>query len=193
MTYSVFGKPILLSFHFIKIIKSAKLHLTIINPKIGFNSVFSREYKRDMSLAQNFLSSKEQKKVVLAIKEAEKDCSGEIRVHIEDTCKEDLLDHAAFVFEKLEIHKTELRNGVLFYVSVKPHGFAILGDVGINQKVDDNFWDETKDHVITNFKKGEFGKGLSEGIIMAGTQLKKYFPYQTDDVNELSDEISFGN
>ena len=146
-----------------------------------------------MSLAKKFLSPSEQEQVVNAIKEAEKNSSGEIRLHIEDNCKEDLLDHSAFIFEKLEMHKTELRNGVLFYVSIDPHGFAILGDAGINQKVPNDFWESTKNHVIENFKTGAYAKGLAEGIIMAGEQLKKYFPYQTDDVNELSDEISFGD
>ena len=145
-----------------------------------------------MGKAEKFLSKEDQKLVVSAIGEAEKNTSGEIRLHIEDKCKEDLMDHAAFIFEKLEMHKTELRNGVLFYVSVEPHGFAILGDAGINQKVADNFWDEIKEHVITNFKDGNYAKGLSDGILMAGEQLKTNFPYQTDDVNELSDEISFG-
>ena len=92
-----------------------------------------------MSLAKNLLSAEEQKQVIRAIGEAEKNSSGEIRLHIEDNCNEDLMDHAAFIFEKLNIHKTELRNGVLFYVSINPHGFAILGDVGINQKVNDLF------------------------------------------------------
>lgn len=145
-----------------------------------------------MGLAEKFLSPEQQKMVITAIGEAEKNTSGEIRLHIEDKCKEDLMDHAAFVFEKLEMHKTELRNGVLFYVSMEPHGFAILGDVGINQKVANNFWDEIKDHVIAKFKEGNYAEGLSEGIVMAGEQLKTHFPYQTDDVNELSDEISFG-
>lgn len=145
-----------------------------------------------MSLAQSFLSKSEQELVIKAIKEAEHSSSGEIRLHIEDECKEDLMDHASFIFEKLEMHKTELRNGVLFYVSLNPHGFAILGDVGIHQKVNDDFWDSTKDVVIENFKNEDYAKGLSEGIIRAGEQLKKHFPYQKDDVNELTDDISFG-
>jgi uncharacterized membrane protein len=144
-----------------------------------------------MSLAKNLLSDKEQSEVVQAIQEAEKNSSGEIHLHIEDNCNEDVLDHAAFIFEKLEIHKTQLRNGVLFYVSINPHGLAILGDVGIHQKVDEGFWEEIKNHVIEYFSKEQYAKGLSEGILMAGEQLKKYFPYQSDDVNELSDEISF--
>jgi uncharacterized membrane protein len=145
-----------------------------------------------MGLAEKFLSEEDQKLVVSAIGVAEKNTSGEIRLHIEDKCKEDLMDHAAFIFEKLEMHKTEQRNGVLFYVSIEPHGFAILGDAGINQKVANNFWDEIKENVIANFKEGNYAKGLADGIIKAGEQLKANFPYQTDDVNELSDEISFG-
>lgn len=145
-----------------------------------------------MSLAEKFLSKPEQLMVINAIEEAEKNSSGEIRLHIEDNCKEDTLDHAAFIFEKLGMHETELRNGVLFYVSINPHGFAILGDVGINQKVQSDFWDQIRDHVISSFKTDDFGKGLSEGIIMAGDQLKTHFPFQSDDINELSNDISFG-
>lgn len=137
--------------------------------------------------------NEEQKKLITgAIKEAELNTSGEIRVHIESTCKEDVLDRAAYMFKKLAIHKTELRNGVLFYLSVNDHKFAILGDAGINAVTSDNFWDEIKETVINHFTKSEFDIGLSTGIKMAGLALKKHFPYQKDDINELSDEISFG-
>lgn len=146
-----------------------------------------------MSLAKSFLSPTEQSQVVKAIEMAEKNSSGEVRLHIEDYCKEDLMDHAAFVFEKLKMHNTELRNGVLFYVSLEPRGFAILGDVGINQKVAKGFWDEIYMHVISRFKDKHYAAGLSEGIIMAGEQLKQHFPYAEDDVNELTNEISFGD
>ena len=146
----------------------------------------------DMSLAEKFLSKAEQDSVVAAIRLAEKDTSGEIRLHIEDQCDEDVLDHAAFIFEKLEMHKTEMRNGVLFYVSVHPHGFAILGDAGINQVVGPDFWNEIRDVVLSHFKEGNYGEGLSKGIIMAGEQLKEHFPFQKDDVNELPNDISFG-
>ncbi len=146
-----------------------------------------------MSLAQNFLSKSGKEMVLEAVSDAEKNSSGEIRLHIEDSCDEDVLDHAAFIFEKLEMHKTKLRNGVLFYVSIEPHGFAILGDVGINQKVADDFWDKIKDHVIGRFKNQQYAEGLSEGIIMAGEQLKAHFPYSKNDLNELTDDISFGD
>lgn len=127
-----------------------------------------------------------------AIRVAETNSSGEIRVHIENRCKGDVLDRAAYIFEKLEMHKTELRNGVLFYLAVEDRKFAILGDGGINEKVPDDFWQSTKEVVIEKLKEGLYSDGLAEGIIMAGEQLKEHFPYQEDDVNELSDEISFG-
>lgn len=134
----------------------------------------------------------QQKQIVDAIKQAEKDTSGEIRVHIENKCKEDVMDRASYIFEKLEMHKTDQRNGVLFYIAVKDQKFAILGDAGINAKVPADFWEEIKKNMLIHFKKGDFTIGLSQGILMSGVQLKSHFPYQSDDVNELSDDISFG-
>jgi len=144
-----------------------------------------------MSVRKHF-SEGDKIQIKNAIRAAELNTSGEVRVHIEKHCKEEVLDRAAYIFEKLEIHKTELRNGVLFYLAIEDRKFAILGDAGINQKVPENFWDEIKENMLTRFKEGNFTKGLSEGIMEAGKQLKTHFPYQQDDVNELSDEISFG-
>ena len=90
------------------------------------------------------------------------------------------------------MHKTKERNGVLFYLAVGNRKFAILGDAGINKVVPENFWDEIKNKMLEYFKEGDFAIGLAEGISMAGHQLSEHFPYQKDDVNELSDEISFG-
>ncbi len=143
-------------------------------------------------MAKDLFSKEEQQLIVDAIKQAEINTSGEIRVHIERKCKEDVLDHAAFMFESLEMQKTELRNGVLIYLAVQDRQLAILGDAGINMKVPKGFWDESRDLMINHFKTGDFAKGLSAGIIRAGEQLKEHYPYQKDDVNELSDEISFG-
>ena len=141
--------------------------------------------------AKELFTEELQKQVVAAIETAELNTSGEVRVHLDDKCKGEVLDRAAYVFEKLEMHKTEQRNGVLFYLAVQDKKFAILGDAGINQKVPENFWEEIKSEVIENFKKGDFAEGLSSGIIKAGEQLKAHFPYQEDDVNELDNEISF--
>ena len=143
--------------------------------------------------AKQFLNDTEQAQIKAAIQNAEKNCSGEIRLFIESKCKADVLDRAAYVFEKLQMHQTKLRNGVLFYLATEDHKFAILGDAGINKEVPDNFWNEVKELVISEFKKGKYADGLSKGIEMAGEKLQTYFPYQKDDVNELSDDIAFGD
>ncbi len=142
--------------------------------------------------AKNFFSKEQKEQIKHAIINAELDTSGEIKVHIENNCKEEVLDRAAYWFDKLKMQKTELRNGVLFYLAVKSKKFAIIGDAGINQAVPDNFWSEVKDMMAGQFKKGNFTEGLTEGISRTGKLLKKHFPYHSDDINELSNEISFG-
>ena len=142
--------------------------------------------------AVNFFSKQEKEEIKAAVKEAELNTSGEIRVHIDNHCKEDVMDRAAWWFGRLHMHETEQRNGVLFYLAVKDHKFAILGDAGINALSPDDFWDHIKEAMLGHFQNGDFATGLREGILMAGQALKEHFPYQQDDVNELSDEISFG-
>lgn len=143
---------------------------------------------------QDFFTPQQKNDIKNAIIEAELQTSGEIRVHIDKRCKEDVLDRAAHVFEKLEMHKTELRNGVLFFLALKDRKFAILGDAGINAVVPKNFWDKIKEEMLLKFQNGQFTEGLTLGIQMAGEQLKTHFPYKIDeDINELPDDISFGN
>ncbi len=141
---------------------------------------------------RKYFSEKEKLQIKNAIRAAEFNTSGEIRVHIESHCKENVLDRAAFWFEELDMHKTELRNAVLFYLAIEDHQFAILGDAGINQKVPVNFWENIKELMSEKFKEGNFTEGLSTGVLMAGEQLKQHFPWKSDDVNELTDDISFG-
>ena len=145
-----------------------------------------------MSGSQSFFTKIEKEDILKAIQDAELNTSGEIRVHIEDECEEDVLDRAAFIFGRLKMNKTAQRNGVLFYLSVQSHKFAIIGDNGINECVPENFWNNIKEEMGTQFKEGNFSAGLSKGIHEAGKSLKEFFPYQSDDVNELPDEISFG-
>lgn len=145
-----------------------------------------------MTNVSAFLTKEQKKEIETAIETAELNTSGEIRVHIESKCPENELDRAAYWFKELKMHNTDQRNGVLFYMAVDDHKFAIIGDAGINKTVKDGFWDETKNLMLDFFKDGKVAQGLKVGIIQAGLQLKKHFPYQTDDVNELADEISFG-
>ncbi len=140
--------------------------------------------------ASTFFSKAQQADIMLAIKNAELNTSGEIRVHVENRCPGDVLDRAAYIFAKLRMQKTALRNGVLFYLAIKNRRFAIIGDAGINAAVPVNFWDDIKDMMLQRFAQGEFAEGLIEGIGRAGEQLKCHFPFQKCDVNEQPDEIS---
>ena len=141
---------------------------------------------------EKLITSEQQEAIERAIARAERNTSGEIRVHIEGSCKVSVLDRAAFLFSELKMHATEQRNGVLFYVALKDHQFAVIGDMGINSKVPANFWDDIKIKMQQRFRTGHISEGLVEGIDMAGEQLGQHFPYERDDLNELSNKISFG-
>ncbi|GAB1403524.1 MAG: TPM domain-containing protein [Lentimicrobiaceae bacterium] len=143
--------------------------------------------------AKSFFTKDQQEDILQAILNAELDTSGEIRVHIESQCKGDVLERAAYIFKKLEMDRTKLRNGVLFYLATQNRSFAILGDSGIDAVVPDDFWESTKVLMINHFREDHFAEGLIAGIQQAGLQLKKHFPYSSDDVNELKNEISFGD
>jgi uncharacterized membrane protein len=141
--------------------------------------------------ASEFLTKEQKLQIAEAIKIAEHATSGEIRVHLELQCKVNVLERASFIFAKLGMHKTALRNGVLFYLAVEDKKFAILGDVGINKVVPPGFWDQIKSSMQEKFEIGKFANGLVKGIIMTGDFLKTHFPYEVDDVNELPDDISY--
>jgi len=142
--------------------------------------------------ARNFFSETERLAIMGAIAAAEKNTSGEIRVHIENSFRGDVLDQASYIFKQLNMHRTEQRNGVLIYFALKNKQFAVIGDTGINLKVPEGFWDGVKDLMTGHFREGRFSEGLVSGINLAGVMLKEHFPYQREDQNELSDEISFG-
>jgi uncharacterized membrane protein len=141
---------------------------------------------------KEFLGRDNEKLIVKAIESAEHQTSGEIRVHIESKCKANVLDRAAWLFKKLKMHETSERNGVLIYLSIDDHKFAIIGDVGINKVVPEGFWDDIKDMMTGHFIRGEFADALVKGIAKTGEHLKQYFPWQKDDKNQLPDEISYG-
>ena len=145
-----------------------------------------------MSKLEDFLSYEDEQEIVAAIREAEQKTSGEIRVHLEPSCKGDIENHTLEVFHELKMDNTQQRNGVLIYIAVNDRCFSIFGDKGINQVVQSDFWDCTKDTMQIHFKSGEFKQGIIEGVINAGIQLAKFFPWDEDDENELSNEISKG-
>ena len=143
-----------------------------------------------MSEVEEFLSADEEQEIVNAILEAEKNTTGEIRVHLESKSPEDHFSRAKHLFHQLKMDNTRERNGVLLYIAVEDHKFVILGDKGIDDVVPDNFWNNTRDIIQDHFRHHRFKQGIVEGIIQAGHELKVHFPWHSGDTNELSDEIS---
>lgn len=145
-----------------------------------------------MSKVEDFLTAEEEQEIVEAIRLAELNTSGEIRVHIEKKCKGDATNRALDLFHTLKMDNTKLQNAVLIYVAIEDKTFVIYGDKGINDVVGNDFWDSTKDVMQSYFKQGDFKQGLIEGVLKSGEQLKKHFPYTDLDTNELTNEISKG-
>ncbi len=145
-----------------------------------------------MSKVEAFLSSDEEQEIVNAILEAEKNTSGEIRVHIEASAKIDHFSRAQQVFHFLKMDNTKDENGVLLYVAVEDKKFVIYGDKGIDKAVPRGFWDDTKNVISKHFKQGNFKQGIVEGVLKAGKELEAHFPWNHNDTNELSDAISKG-
>ncbi len=144
-----------------------------------------------MITAAAFLTPDERARVAAAIGEAERRTSGEIRVHLEDHIEEDVLDHAAFLFEELGMHRTKDRNGVLIYVSVADRQAAVLGDKGVNDRVGPYFWRDVLGVLQLHFAASRHADGLCEAVRMVGEKLRDMHPYQRGDRDELSNDVSF--
>ena len=145
-----------------------------------------------MSSIEDFLTADEEQEIIAAIRKAEAKTSGEIRVHIEAHSKMDSFERAMEVFHYLKMDNTKLQNGVLIYVAVEDKTFVIYGDKGINDVVDDTFWDTTRNAIQEHFKNRKFKDGLIAGILNAGKELGTYFPWHPNDNNELPNTISKG-
>lgn len=141
--------------------------------------------------ARKFFTTEQQHEIVEAIRQAEANTSGEIRVHIENHCRGDIMDRSAMVFNILKMNETAERNGVLIYLAIKDKKFSIIGDKGINKMVEHDFWNDVKDMMAGHFRSGNFTEGIIQGVLRVGEKLKTFFPHKSDDINELSDDISF--
>lgn len=141
--------------------------------------------------SNEILTPQQQERIVSAIGDAEKNTSGEIRIHLDEICKGDPVKRAEEVFLYLGMDKTAQRNGILIYLACESKVFAIIGDKGINDVVPDGFWNDISSEMSNSFRKGDFAGGLEAAVRKAGEKLKSFFPYSADDINEQPDEISF--
>lgn len=142
---------------------------------------------------KKFFTSKQKKKIIKAIEESENNTSGEIRLHIENRCESDLLERAKEIFYVLQMHKTERKNGVLIYIALDDKKVAVIGDEGIDNVTPADYWQNEINILLEDFKAGNYDTGIIKVIQNIGDKLKLYFPIESNDVNELPDEISFYN
>ena len=143
---------------------------------------------------KQLFSDEETRLIVKAIRHAEQRTSGEVRVFVESKCSwVDAIDRAAELFFKLQMDKTEHRNGTLVYVAIKDRQLAVFGDEGIHQKVGTAYWNNVVAEMLQSFNRHDYAKGIADCVIQIGDALTTHFPYERDtDKNELPDEIVFG-
>ncbi len=139
----------------------------------------------------DFIDDRGERRILEAIARAERHSSGEIRVHLHRGGGKDIYQRAVKTFERLGMHKTRLRNGILIYVDTGGRRFAVIGDEGIHRKVGQNFWEQIRDILAEHFRRGQYTDGIVRAIDAIGLALAEHFPYSDDDINELPDEISF--
>lgn len=138
-----------------------------------------------------YLTEEQEKHIIDAIAEAELQTSGEIRIHIEAKCNRDPLERAARIFHELGMDQTELQNGVLIYIASEDHKVAVYAGKGINNQVEEGFWSGVLNLILEDFKNDDFEQGIAKAVVRVGDKLKELYPYRKDDINELSDDISY--
>ncbi|MBC7694878.1 MAG: TPM domain-containing protein [Burkholderiales bacterium] len=144
-----------------------------------------------MLFKKKLLSSTDEARLIEAIKSAESKTSGELRVHIEETCDGDALEACKKMFAVLNMHQTKDRNGILFFLAIKSKSFAVWGDEGIHKKVTEEFWEDITECAIGYFKRHDLISGLEKAVEMCGEKLHLYFPLEHDDKDELTNDISY--
>ncbi|MCB9032913.1 MAG: TPM domain-containing protein [Chitinophagales bacterium] len=145
-----------------------------------------------MANAKHFLTDAEKNRITDAIKIAENNTTGEIRVHIENHCNTATIVRAEAVFNMLNMHQTKNRNGVLIYIAVKDKQFAIVGDEAIDHSTPIDYWTALCNELAVNFKNGNYANGIVAIVEKVGKELHRHFPLlHTNNPDELSNEISF--
>ncbi len=139
---------------------------------------------------KKFFTAGEQERIVEEIRLAEKQTSGEIRIHLDCCSGKNALKKAQTIFTRLGMNRTQQRNGILIYLATDDRKFAILGDEGIHRVVPENYWDNIKEGMQRHFREGKFCEGICWGIRQVGEKLQAYFPVEKDDRDELPNTIS---
>jgi uncharacterized membrane protein len=141
-----------------------------------------------------YFTAEEKLRIVDAIRAAEQQTSGEVRVYIESkNVYVDPMDRAAEVFYDLKMDRTDNRNAVLLYIAMKHKQLALFGDEGIYNATGADYWNNAVKEMIANISAQHITEGIVNCIHSIGQTLKEKFPFdRVMDKNELPDEIVFG-
>ena len=139
----------------------------------------------------NFLTDQQMASLVEAIQTAEDHSTGEIRIHIDSNTEGNNAEIAFEVFRRLCKDQTVEKNAVLFHVNFEQKYLTIIGDKGIHEKVHQKFWNDLHDKITSAFSQGQYFEGLRDAILETGLELKKFFPIDGENHNELPNEITF--
>lgn len=137
----------------------------------------------------DFINQLQHKKIVAAIRDAEKKNSGEIRVFVSHKVITEVVATAQAEFNRLGMMNTKQRNAVLIFVAPNSQKFAVIGDAGVHEKCGQNFWEDLAAEMSGHFVQADYSQGLIVGIQKAGEILSRHFPIQSDDKNELPDKV----
>ena len=142
---------------------------------------------------KEFLSKVEHDRIVQAIREAESNTSGEIRVYVQrGKLRGDPVIAAQKKFQQLRMDKTREHNAALIFVAPRAHKFAVVGDKAIHEKCGDEFWQRIVEGMRTHFQNENFSDALVEAIKEIGSVLASHFPKTLGNANELPDDIIEG-
>jgi len=107
----------------------------------------------------------------------------------------DLLQHrvslrASRAFVSEEVFKTRDRTGILIFLSFMERIVVVLGDSGINAKVQQSDWDGIVQTIVGGMKTKQPAEGLIRAIGQCGELLQKHgVARKSDDSDELSDQL----
>jgi hypothetical protein len=127
------------------------------------------------------------------IEKAERTTSGEIRLHLEAVCSNEIPENRAQeVFMELGMTQTKQRNAILIYLAFESKKFVLWGDQGIHERVGQDFWDKQAQYLSEQLKDGNFVSGMQKVIEQLGVALGEFFPWDDSDKDELDNSISTG-
>ncbi|WP_412067740.1 TPM domain-containing protein [Rubrivirga sp. IMCC43871] len=97
---------------------------------------------------------------------------------------------SAVAFIEEEVFDTRDRTGILLFVSLFEHRIEVVGDAGINARVEQEEWVEIVDRIRDGIRERSLAAGLVAAVARCGDLLERRgVALREDDTDELSDDV----